>query len=162
MIEVKKYEVTRESIIFDHEVFTFCKLPYGNRPEGCPNQGKCVTPLGAKEKIRRSKKIILFIAKISMDEHLAKNTRWYQPHLKKLICNEIEKEYHYGDYILAAGSGTKFRGMRLYSMEKAGIHVFKTLEGLNISIERNPEHFYTMVFLLAKNSNIIQKVLDGI
>jgi len=160
MIEVKRYEVPRESIIFDPDVFTFCKLPYKKHPNGCPNQGKCKIPLKAEEKVKQSKKTILFVAKISMDEHLTENTRWYQPHLKTLINNEIGKEYHDGDYILAAGSGTKFRKTKLFSMEKAGIHVFKTLEGLNISIERNPEHFYTMVYLLAKNSIVIQKTLE--
>jgi hypothetical protein len=149
------WDVPKAAIIFKEEVTGYCALPYQDRqgknhPKGCPNIGKCRHPQNAPSFINRAEKIYLFIGRITMDEHLAQNQRWYQPRLKTFIREEMIKIYSEGDYVLAAGSGTSFAGSHWFSMEAAKIHVFETLEGLGISIERNPVNYYTMVFLLAQ------------
>jgi hypothetical protein len=165
MIEsLKIYYVTPDQIIFDKQVFSYCKLRYPDHPQGCPNVGKCLHPPDAAKKIQTAQQIRLYVVKFNLEKHVVKMKEtnpvftdkqarcvlYWQNTVKKAIRMTIEQIYSPGDYVLGCGSGFKIGGQLCQSMEAAGIHVFKTLTNLQIDFEEKPVKNVTMVSLIAR------------
>lgn len=173
MVDVAKYsifknlKIDKSTISFKENIGEWCKLPYPDHPNGCPNYGKNLycppdNPF-YKEEVLKYSIHILFYTHFNINAYKSelsiKNKDWsdrklscclyWQKSLKNKLFQKVLPYYDKNvDLLLGCGSGF---GNIYYSMESVGINVFKTLKDNNINIERNPKNFVILCSLLCTN-----------
>ena len=180
LIQIRKIKIDSKSIKFTKKTRLWCQLPYPNHPKGCPNYYKNPNcPPSAKF----MKKILSdylhfyliyakFDLKIQKERMLLLHPNWsnrqancllyWQNSVKKELKNYIKKIYimnkNFDLFLLSCGSGfnsNDYNQGKVYSMEAAGIDVFKTLKNNNISFEIKPKNKVLLITLLCSNEKLL-------
>jgi hypothetical protein len=162
LVEINWKEINKGTIVHYPEVEEFCKRPYPDHPNGCPNIEKCKS---LKSNLPSLKSILsqhshfyLFYAELDFDTYKRErnalkpeffNTRrrlecvlyWQRP-VKKLIEEKLELLWTINAnkfYVLGSGSGLDLTFQKIVpSMENFCINVFSTMKLNNIEFELKP------------------------
>ncbi|MHA1437430.1 MAG: DUF2284 domain-containing protein [Promethearchaeota archaeon] len=174
LIEIKVKEINKNTIYFSPKVFRWCRLPYPSHKKGCPNYNKNPFCPPNSEilsyKLDNYEYFYLIYAVFQLKKHannlLKKHPNWsyrkascllYWQNSVKKVLREFIKKIQKANldnqlYLFSSGSGDKgyFNELQkhIYSMEAAGINVFRTLKENNITFEIKPKTFVLIVNLL--------------
>jgi predicted metal-binding protein len=166
-------KVKKSTIHFSEKPFRWCTLPYPNHPNGCPNYNKnplCPpTTQILDNKLDSFNAFYLVYARFQLNEYvkemMKRHPKWsyrqascvlyWQGSVKRRIKTILKQIYRKNPnnqfYLFASGSGFKEilnNQEKIYSMEAAGIDVFKTLRNNDIEFEIKPKKFLLLVNLL--------------
>lgn len=168
LTDIKIKKIDPETIITTPKTLEFCKRPYPDHPDGCPNIQKC-RDLNLPFFKDRWREYHLLYADFDFrsykDWRESQNPNWtarqvecclyWQNSVKSLLVREIEKLYISDGpfYVYGCGSGLKLSFQeKVGSMELAGINVFSTLKLNNIDFEVAPKNKVVLCNLLCSNS----------
>ncbi len=163
LIEIDYLKINRETVRFTPKTRKWCQLPYLNHPKGCPNYNKnSLCPPNAQYKdnilIRYSHFYLIyarFDLKRQRERMFSLHKNWskrqancvlyWQNSVKKHLIDYIKKiisnNQNSDMFLLSCGSGFNLKTLnqdRIYSMEAAGIDVFKTLKNNGVNFELKP------------------------
>lgn len=183
LVSIENIKIHKSTIFFTRKTQTWCKLPYKNSKNGCPNYNK--NPLCPPKSpflfnfIKSYNYFYLIYIIFDFNKYKLKmkllhsnwsedqlGNRWYwQSQVKVHLRLFIEKLFRLNRdkdlYLVFCGSGLKnnkiIKQDKTYSMEAIGIHVYKTLENNNIKYELKPKNTIKLVSLLCSNKEIIEK-----
>lgn len=166
LIEEKSIQI--KDLFFTLKTKEWCKLPYPNHKNGCPNYNKSpFCPPNSpyyKEKIKKYKNLKLVIASFDFHQYKTKmkqihpnwtnrqlgNVLYWQSQVKKKLKEYISKLKP--DLILGCGSG-----LGTYSIESVGINIIRSLIHLKIEIQVKPKEYIKLICLIGyKNSKLTQ------
>jgi len=164
LVEIKELEIEEKTIILSNEIF--CKRPYPNHPNGCPNYNPNYNPFcppNTKLFEKKYDKYLIVYAKLNFKGYVnnrlkdhpdwtdkqAKCVLYWQGSVKKLLKIHLKK--YSGIYELY-GCGSGFNGSP--SMEAVGINVFSTMKLNGIKLELHPSNYVYLVCLLCFKGEI--------
>ena len=161
------FDVTGQLVI-DLRAREWCKLPYPNHPQGCPNYGKkteCPPAAPLVDYYFDLSEPHFFIIQgfnlgahafsmkqkhIQWSQRQCKNLLYWQNHVNALLRKRTESliEYEYEIYTLVP--------------EAMGVHVIKTAQNLGIPIQVRPEGIVFKIALLGRSNeqSVIQTRLN--
>jgi hypothetical protein len=134
--------IPKATVIFTPETWNWCKSPYKNRPNGCPNFS-CGSNCPPKVKYQGAKVIRFTQFRLvwvqfnfkrfkalrkqqdpSLKDGMAGNKNQWQSTVKSRLYKHIREHFHHlYSYILGCGSGF---GKQIQSCESAGMNVYET------------------------------------
>jgi predicted metal-binding protein len=179
LLTIKAKEIARESIHFTPKTFLWCTLPYPDHPKGCPNYDK--NPLCPPHsslmhsKLNGFRYFYLVYGKFQLKRYIeqmrerhptwshrqASCVLYWQGSVKKHLKNRLKQIAQANTdirfYLFSSGSGFKekiFGQSKIYSMEAAGIDVFRTLKANGIAFEVKPRRFVLLVNMLCATKKI--------
>jgi predicted metal-binding protein len=177
LVTFKKLKIKKETIQLTDKTDLWCQLPYPNHKKGCPNYNKkktCPPNVPHFKKIINNYRHFYLIysifnfkkykelREIENPEFFNTPARlkcvlYWQGAVRKILKEYVKKilvdDNITNFYLLSCGSGfdDKYLGKfqnPLYSMEAAGINVFKTLKNNNIEYELKPVNKIILTSLL--------------
>jgi len=173
LIEIKYLKINRETVKFTQKTRIWCQLPYPNHPKGCPNYNKNpICPpnaqymesilneyfhfylIYAKFDLKRQRERMFSLHK-NWSNKQANCLLYWQNSVKKQLADFIKiiisMNKNSNIFLLSCGSGFNFTTLNqdiIYSMEAAGIDVFKTLKNNGIHFELKPKNKVILTTLL--------------
>jgi len=179
LLTIKIVYIEKDSIVFTPKTHKWCTLPYIYHPKGCPNYNKNdLCPPNVRimdEKMKEYNFFYLIYGTFNIfqyrnymlnihpnwSERKASCVLYWQGAVKKILKEYIKRIYRINPekkfYLFSSGSGfiiKEFQQHEIYSMEAAGINVFKTLKNNGISYEIKPINFIKLVNLLCSFEEI--------
>lgn len=179
LLTFKIQEIGQSTVHFSEKPFRWCTLPYPNHLNGCPNYNKNpLCPPNTQmldDKLDDYNNFYLIYAKFQLDEYVEemrnRHPNWsyrqascvlyWQGSVKRRIKDRLKSIFRKNPnnefYMFASGSGFKevFGNQdKIYSMEAAGIDVFKTLKNNDIEFELKPRNFILLINLLCSKNPI--------
>ncbi len=178
MLKINLKQIETETIVFDPDVRSYCKIAYEGHPNGCPryNKNELCPPKSSfqKYKVINFKHHWLLYAifdyqlyKIRMREENPDWTKkqiecvlYYQSQIMAKLRNELIrliKQTNHPPFILSSGAGMTIDGEELQSMESAGIDVEQTFFRNDIDIDFPPINKIIKCCLISSNYEIKDK-----
>lgn len=180
LTSIYKKKIPKETIKFSKKTWLWCKLPYPNHPNGCPNYNKSdICPPHVKymdnlTQIYNHFYIIYAIFNLERQRKrmLRKHPNWsirqancllywqgsVKKQLKKCILKIYERNKEKNLFLLSCGSGFKlkeFKQKQIPSMEAVGIDVLDTMKNNHINFELKPMNKVILSNLICSNEELL-------
>lgn len=181
-VEIHRKKIDANTICITDKTGLWCRLPYRDHPDGCPNKDNetCRNApkfdpepyshfylIYADFDFRKYKKSRSELPKWKgKSERMLGNLLYWQGSIKRQLKDYIENIYKMNSrkdiYLLACGSGFNDKRMnqlqdKIFSMEAMGIYVFGTLDKNGIDYELKPKDNIKLVCLLCSKEHLVFK-----
>ncbi len=179
LLTINCVEILPETIHFTKKTRLWCRLPYPDHPNGCPNyNNNPVCPPNApflSNITDNYNYFYLITGRFNLlsykESMLQRHPKWSERqatcvlywqgsakrHIKDFVKEIYSEHPENSFFLLSSGSGYKrldIQQEKIYSMEAAGIDVFKTLRKNSIKFELKPKRFVLLVNLLCSDKEL--------
>ena len=152
------YPISEKNVVINENAKgPWCRLPYPNHPQGCPNYGKRKTcpPVAKKFGDLIEPPLYLAIQQFNLEFHKKKmkekHPNWTDKQCRNLLYWQkgVIKRLKDESYQFARTLGDNF--IVLDVPEANGVQVFETCKKIGILLDKNPEKIVYKIMIIGKN-----------